>query len=260
VYEQLQTSSEEKDSPLSATGSEPPFVAKDVNNNADSTSQLQIEPELREYFPLEQSSTFNTDLQIGFDDDDHTFGTAVANGIRNCLHPSFAPEPVEEVINVNNVTARNVRPRTTTPAPANTANDALLQRILQLRENLKEQLRRTKRAEEAQQQQQPATAPRAAVAFTDDSLPFSENGSNFTDNSFSTASASQFLPPNQQGTTFEAASTTNPFGDTTISTSVFGETTGIRTTGFSFGATAGATGFNFGASAPARAPHRSVAQ
>jgi hypothetical protein len=56
------------------------FVAKDLDNNSDSTSQLQIEPELPEYFSVEQSSTFYTDLQIGFDDDDHTFGTTVANG------------------------------------------------------------------------------------------------------------------------------------------------------------------------------------
>jgi hypothetical protein len=121
------------------------FVAKDLYNNADSTSQLQIKPELPEYFSVEQSSMFYTDLQIGF-------GTTVANGIGNCLHPSFIPEPVEEVIDVDNVTARNVRPRTTTAAPANTANDALLQRVLQLKENLKEQIRRTKRAQKAQQQ------------------------------------------------------------------------------------------------------------
>jgi hypothetical protein len=51
---------------------------------------------------------------------------------------------VEEVIDVTNVTVRNVRPQTTTAAPANTANDALLQRVLQLEENLKEQFHRTK--------------------------------------------------------------------------------------------------------------------
>jgi hypothetical protein len=67
-------------------------------------------PELREYFSVEQSSTFYTDLQIGFDNDDHTFGTTVAEGIRNCLHPSFIPELVEVVIDVDNATARNVRP------------------------------------------------------------------------------------------------------------------------------------------------------
>jgi hypothetical protein len=134
---------------------------------------------------VEQSSTFYTDLQIGFDDDNHTFGTTVANGIRNCLHPSFIPEPVEEVIGVDNVTALNVRPRTTTAAPANTANEALLQRVLQLEENLKEQIRRTKRAQAAQQQRHPAPATRAAVAFTEDSLPFGESGFTFTDNGFS---------------------------------------------------------------------------
>jgi hypothetical protein len=136
--------------------------------------------------------------------------------------------------------------------------------VLQLEENLKEQIRRTKRAQEAQQQQHPAPAPLAAVAFTDGSLPFGESGFTFTDNGFNTRSTSQFLPPNQQGTTFEAASTTNPFGDTTIGTSAFGEPTGTGTTGFSFGATAGAAGFSFGASTQARGPartqHRSVEQ
>jgi hypothetical protein len=240
------------------------FVAKDLDNNADSTSQQQIEPELPEYLSLEQSSTFYTDLQIGFDDDDHTFGTAVANGIQKCLHPSFIPEPVEEVIGVDNVTARNVRPRTTTTAPAHTANSALLQRVLQLKENFKEQICRKKQAQEAQQQRHPAPATRAAVAFTDNSLPFSKSGFTFPDNSFSAGSTSQFLPPNQQGTTFEAASTTNLFRDTTMDTSAFGEPTGTGPTGFSFGATAGAASFSFGASAPDRAParaqHQSVAQ
>jgi hypothetical protein len=240
------------------------FVAKDLDNNADSTSQLQIKPELPECFSVEQSSTFYTDLQIGFDDDDHTFGTTVANGIRNCLHPSFIPEPVEEVIDIDNVTARNVRPRTTTAAPANTANNALLQRVLQLEENLKEQLRRTKQAQEAQQQRHPTPAPRAAVAFTNNSLPFGESGFTFTDNRYSAGLTSQFLPPSQQGTMFEAASTTNPFGDTTTGTSAFGEPTCTGPAGFSFGATAGAAGFSFGALAPARAPartqHRTVAQ
>jgi hypothetical protein len=125
-------------------------------------------------------------------------------------------------------------------------------RVLQLEENLKEQLRRKKRAQEAQQQRHPTPAPRAAVAFTNNSLPFGGSGSTFTDNGFSAGSTSQFLPPSQQGTTFEAASTTNPFGDTTIGTSAFGEPTGTGPAGFSFGATAGAAGFSFGASAPAR--------
>jgi hypothetical protein len=85
-----------------------------------------------------------------------------------------------------------------------------------------------------------------------------------TDNGFSAGSTSQFLPPSHQGTIFKAASTTNPFGDTTIGTSEFGEHTGTGPAGFSFGATAGASGFSFGASAPARTPaqtqHQTVAQ
>jgi hypothetical protein len=95
---------------------------------------------------------------------------------------------VEKVIDVDNITARNVRPRTTTAAPANTANDALLQCVLQLVENLKQQIHRTKRAQKAQQQRHPTPAPRAAVAFTDNSLPFGESGFTFTDNSFSAGS------------------------------------------------------------------------
>jgi hypothetical protein len=131
--------------------------------------------------------------------------------------------------------------------------------VLQLKENLKEQLRRTKGAQEAQQQRHPTPVPRAAVAFTNASLPFSESSFTFTDNGVSAGSASQFLPPSQQGATFEAASTTN-----TIGTSAFGEPTGTGPAGFSFGATAGAAGFSFGASAPARTPartqHRTEAQ
>jgi hypothetical protein len=100
---------------------------------------------------LEQSSRFYTDLQDGFDDDDHTFGTTIANGIRNCLHPTFVPEPVDKVIDVDDVNTRNVHTRTTAPAPANTANDALLQRVLQLEENLKEQTRKTNQAQATHQ-------------------------------------------------------------------------------------------------------------
>jgi hypothetical protein len=103
---------------------------------------------------------------------------------------------VEEVIDVDNVTARNVRPRTTMTAPANKANDALLQ----LKENLKEKIRRTKRAQEAQQQRHPAPATCGAVAFTDDSLPFEESGFIFTDNGFSAGSTSQFAVPSTEST------------------------------------------------------------
>jgi hypothetical protein len=238
------------------------FVAKDLDNNADSTSQLQIEPELPNGFSLEQSATVYTDLQIGFDEDDHTFGTTIANSIRNCLHPSFTPEPAEdrEVIDVDNAPNRNVRQRTATPAQANTANDALLQRILQLEETLKEQLRKAERAQVTQQQRQPASTPTTRVSFTNDTLPFGDSGFTLTDNGFSTGSTSQFLPPANQGTTFETAGNTNPFGDTTIGTSAFGAPTGTGPTGFSFEATSGASGFSFGASAPARAPPRNVAQ
>jgi hypothetical protein len=104
------------------------FVAKDLDNNADSTSQLQIEPEFPATFTAEQLATFYTDLAIGFDEENHTFGTTIANGILNVLHPTFVPPPEPEVIDVDN--DRNVRQR----AAPDTTNDALLQRILQLEE------------------------------------------------------------------------------------------------------------------------------
>jgi hypothetical protein len=89
------------------------FVAKDLGNNADSRSQLQIEPKLPATFTAEQSATFYTDLAIGFDEENHTFGTTIANGILNVLYPTFVPPPELEVIdadkdrNVDN--DRNVR-------------------------------------------------------------------------------------------------------------------------------------------------------
>jgi hypothetical protein len=66
------------------------FVAKDLNNNADSTSRLQIEPEFPATFTAEQSATFYTDLAIIFDEENHTFGTTIANGILpQCTSPNF---------------------------------------------------------------------------------------------------------------------------------------------------------------------------
>jgi hypothetical protein len=112
------------------------FVAKGLDNNADSTSQLQIESEFPATFMAEQSATFYNDLAIGFDEENHTSGTAIADGILNVLHPSFIPPPEPEVINVDN--DRNVRQR----AAPDTTNDALLQGILQLEENLADQRRR----------------------------------------------------------------------------------------------------------------------
>jgi hypothetical protein len=100
------------------------FVAKDLDNNADSTNQLQIELEFPATFTAEQSATFYTDLAIDFDEENHTFGTTIANGILNVLHPAFVPPPELEVIDVNN--DRNVRQR----AAPDTTNDALLQGIL----------------------------------------------------------------------------------------------------------------------------------
>jgi hypothetical protein len=42
------------------------FVAQYLDNNADSTSQLQTEPDFPATFTAEQSATFYTDLAIGF--------------------------------------------------------------------------------------------------------------------------------------------------------------------------------------------------
>jgi hypothetical protein len=78
------------------------FVAQNLDNNADSTSQLQIEPDFPATFTAEQSAKFYTDLAIGFDEENHTFGTAIADGILNVLHPSFVPPPEPEVIDVDN--------------------------------------------------------------------------------------------------------------------------------------------------------------
>jgi hypothetical protein len=60
----------------------------------------------------------------------------IADGILDVLHPSFVPPPEPEVIDVDN--NRNVRQR----AAPDTTNDALLQPILQLEENLADQRRR----------------------------------------------------------------------------------------------------------------------
>jgi hypothetical protein len=130
------------------------FVAKDLDNNADSTSQLQIEPELPATFTAEQLATFYTDLAIGFDEENHTFGTTIANGIFNVLHPNFVPPPEQEVID----DGRNVRHR----ASPDTTNDALLQRILQLKENLADQRRREKEQEQLRATQQAASAAATA--------------------------------------------------------------------------------------------------
>jgi hypothetical protein len=78
---------------------------------------------------------FYTNLATGFDEENHMFGTAIANGILNVLHPNFVLPPEPEVIDANN--NRNVRQR----AALDTTNDPLLQRILQLKENLADQRR-----------------------------------------------------------------------------------------------------------------------
>jgi hypothetical protein len=119
------------------------FVAQDLDNNADSTSQLQIEPDFPATFTAEQSATFYTHLAIGFDEENHTFGTAISDGILNVLHPSFVPPPEPEVIDVDN--DGNIRQQ---PAP-DTTNDALLQQNLAEQRRRVEQLRTTHQATRA---------------------------------------------------------------------------------------------------------------
>jgi hypothetical protein len=114
------------------------FVAKDLDNNADSTSQLQIEPELPEYFSVEQSSAFYTDLQIGFDDENHTFGTTVAEGIRTVAQrlQELSEKAIDGHLtsadmmayNVVQATALNTAP----PAPASKEKGALGTRAFNL--------------------------------------------------------------------------------------------------------------------------------
>jgi hypothetical protein len=74
------------------------FDTKDLDNNANSTSQFQIELKFLATFTAEQSATFYTDLAICFDEENHTVGTTIANGILNVLHPTFVPRPAPEVI------------------------------------------------------------------------------------------------------------------------------------------------------------------
>jgi hypothetical protein len=111
------------------------LVAQGTTKNADSMSQLQIEPDMPNAFTPEQSETFYTAIRIGFNKTDHTFGTTVANGLLNYLHPCFIPEPEtadtdQEVIDVENTDDCQVRTRT------DTANDGLLQRLLHMEEQL----------------------------------------------------------------------------------------------------------------------------
>ena len=132
--------------PLVKTWLRAAFVAKDTTNNADSMSQLQTAADMPATFTQEQSDTFYTDIKIGFNESDHLFGTTVANGLLNCLHPSFTPEPDDDPeIKVVDATGNNIndeerqtRPR---PAAAATAQDGLLQRLLHMEEQLAVQTR-----------------------------------------------------------------------------------------------------------------------
>jgi hypothetical protein len=65
-----------------------------LTNNADSTSQMQLEPEQPRDFTLAHSEDIYADLKTGFNKDDQEFGTAIANGILNCLSKEFNPAPI----------------------------------------------------------------------------------------------------------------------------------------------------------------------
>jgi hypothetical protein len=99
------------------------LVAQGTTENADSMSQFQIEPDMPNIFTPEQFETFYTYIKIGFNEADHTFGTNVANGLLNCLHPSFIPElemvdPYPDVIDVDNKDDCQFRTRTDTSSNA----------------------------------------------------------------------------------------------------------------------------------------------
>jgi hypothetical protein len=71
-------------------------------------------------------ATFYTDLAIGFDEENHTFGTTIANGVLNALHSTFFPPPEPEVIGVDN--NRNIKQRAAPDTP-----NAFVQTVLEPR-------------------------------------------------------------------------------------------------------------------------------
>jgi hypothetical protein len=148
------------------------LVAQGTTENADSVSQLQIEPDMPATFSLEQSETFYTDIKIGFHETDHLFGTTVANGLLNCLHNTFTPALEPETENIDEEatagaeeTAGADDTRRTRPRPAaTTANDALLQRILQMEEQLAVQ-QATIDTHQQERRQPPPTGTATQQAF-----------------------------------------------------------------------------------------------
>lgn len=243
-------------------------------NNADSTSQMQLEPDQPRWFTLAHSVDIYKDLQTGFSEDDNTLGTAIANGVLNCLSKEFRPTPApEDVIDVDDETLlRNNRQRTGN-APGETAtNEANLNAVLQRNVQLEEQLAQQQRiaAALARQHQSTRTAP-GNVSFEGDGLPYGTGhpvsserpertglpfdiaANPFEGNGFSNDSSSTFQQP--------AARSHNPYG-TPGATNPFGEPTpghpGYHgAPAFTFGASASNGAFSFGGHTGA-SPHQSI--
>ncbi|OEU18990.1 hypothetical protein FRACYDRAFT_237280 [Fragilariopsis cylindrus CCMP1102] len=243
-------------------------------NNADSTSQMQLEPDQPRWFTLAHSVDIYKDLQTGFSEDDNTLGTAIANGVLNCLSKEFRPTPApEDVIDVDDETLlRNNRQRTGN-APGETAtNEANLNAVLQRNVQLEEQLAQQQRiaAALARQHQSTRTAT-GNVSFEGDGLPYGTGhpvsserpertglpfdiaANPFEGNGFSNDSSSTFQQP--------AARSHNPYG-TPGATNPFGEPTpghpGYHgAPAFTFGASASNGAFSFGGHTGA-SPHQSI--
>ena len=145
-------------------------------NNADSTSQMQLEPEQPREFTLAHSVDIYKDLQTGFSEDDNTLGTAIANGVLNCLSKEFRPTPApEDVIDVDDeAPLRNNRQRTGHAPGETTTNEANLNAVLQRNVQLEEQLAQQQRiaAALARQHQSTRTATGNNVSFEVDGLPY----------------------------------------------------------------------------------------
>ena len=145
----------------------------------------------------------------------------------------------------------------------------MLQRNLQLEEQLAQHQRFAALATSRQQAQTTARIANGNVSFEGTGLPFSNAINQFSDNSFSNDSTSTFQ---QAASTFQqpfgTSGATNPFGDSSLGTpghpGLHSAPAGIGTNAFTFGATAGNGSFSFGARAPyttdpqCPSPHQSI--
>ena len=252
-----------------------------LTNNADSTSQMQLEPAQPRDFTLDHSEDVYADLKTGFNEDDQEFGTAVANGILNCLSKEFNPAQ-PEVIDVD-TSPRSNRQRTGPSPEADPTNEANLNAVLQRNVLLEEQLAEQKRIATAlARQHQAATTTTGNVSFEprgtgqSDGLPFGTGqpvgfeGSGLPyGNPFGSDSSSTFQQPAATfNNPFGAPATTNPFGaaplGTTGHTGHHSAHTGMASNAFAFGASASNGSINFGGRAQyapdptCPSPHQSV--